>query len=378
MRCQRIIPIALLLLPLAGAAQQTGGVRPILPPRNPLPSEAATADSTSFSFIVYGDTRGRRDGQDVQYEHSLVVDDMLRAVNARRNRPDAVRFVLQTGDAVVNGRDSTQWNESFVEVINRLTDGAGLPYFLAPGNHDVTGSRDLGSPQRQLGLANFMQATSRLRERGDSHWLEGYPTFAFGYGNTFVLGLDSNIADDSVQLTWLKAKLEGIDRNRYRHIVAFFHNPPLSSGPHGGTTVEPATAIVREQWLPLFRRAGVTLVFTGHEHFFEHWTELYLDGSRNRRRMDQFVTGGGGAPLYRFQGLPDTRAYLAAGAADSVRLEQVVRPGVEPGDNPYHYMIVTVAGEDVSVEVRAVDWGAPFQPYRSSGIRLERPAGRQP
>ena len=29
--------------------------------------------------------------------------------------------------------------------------------------------------------------------------MDGYPTYAFGYGNTFVLAFDSNIAADSVQ-----------------------------------------------------------------------------------------------------------------------------------------------------------------------------------
>jgi hypothetical protein len=37
-------------------------VRAIASPRNPLPLEAASADVVRFSFIVYGDTRGRRDG----------------------------------------------------------------------------------------------------------------------------------------------------------------------------------------------------------------------------------------------------------------------------------------------------------------------------
>src|SRR5215217_1526886 len=52
----------------------------IAPPRSPLPSEAASAGVTRFSFIVYGDTRGRRDGVNEQYEHSLVVESMLRTI----------------------------------------------------------------------------------------------------------------------------------------------------------------------------------------------------------------------------------------------------------------------------------------------------------
>src|SRR5687767_11927487 len=55
-------------------------VRAITPAWNPLPPEDKSADVTRFSFIVYGDTRGRRDGTEVQYEHSLVVDSMLATI----------------------------------------------------------------------------------------------------------------------------------------------------------------------------------------------------------------------------------------------------------------------------------------------------------
>src|SRR5687767_11309438 len=64
------------------AAPPSDTVKAILPPRNPLPSEAASAAVRRFSFIAYGDTRGRRDGVDPQYEHSLIVDAMLRTIRA--------------------------------------------------------------------------------------------------------------------------------------------------------------------------------------------------------------------------------------------------------------------------------------------------------
>jgi hypothetical protein len=58
---------------------------------------------------------------------------MLRTISSMANGPDPVRFVLQSGDAVVNGRNPRQWNTSFVDLINRITTDAGLPFFLAPG-----------------------------------------------------------------------------------------------------------------------------------------------------------------------------------------------------------------------------------------------------
>jgi 3',5'-cyclic AMP phosphodiesterase CpdA len=358
----------------AGAAEQE--VVAIEPPRLPLPTEAESADVTRFSFIVYGDTRGRRDGQNPQYEHSLVVESMLRTIASLRDGPEPVRFVLQSGDAVFNGQDPAQWNVSFVGLINQLTQGAGVPYFLAPGNHDVTAASDLDSPRRLRGLRNYLSAVSRLiPPDGATRRLDGYPAYAFGYGNTFVLALDSNIANDSVQFEWAAAQLEGLDRERYVHLVAFFHHPAYSSGPHGGSRVERPTAVIRTRWMPLFREHRVDLLFTGHEHLFEHWIERYLDGTRRWRRMDQIVTGGGGAPLYQYRGEPDLRSYRMGAAADSVRVTHLVRPGPERGDNPYHYVVVHLDGPDVWMEVVGVDWGINFQPYRTARTSLSDTIG---
>jgi hypothetical protein len=114
----------------------------------------------------------------------------------------------------------------------------------------------------------------------------------------------------------------------------------------------------------------VELLLTGHEHFFEHWVERYRDGDGRTRRIDQIVSGGGGAPLYSYRGEPDLRAYVAAAAADSVRHTHLVRPGMEPGDNAYHYIVVHVDGARVWLEVIGVDWGRNFQPYRTARTTL--------
>ena len=355
----------------AAAAPPAERVTAIAPPRRPLPAEAASANVTRFSYIVYGDTRGRRDGTAEQYEHSLVVDGMIRAIRALENGPDPVKFVLQSGDAVVNGRDPKQWNVSFVSLINRITTDGGVPYFLAPGNHDVTGSADLASPGRQEGLRNYLSAVGQLiPPDGATRRLPGYPTYAFGYGNTFVLAFDSNIAEDSTQYAWVEAQLKGLDRRRWQHVVAFFHHPAFSSGPHGGPVIERPTAAVRARYMPLFRERGVTLLYTGHEHLFEHWVERYRDAQGRQRRIDQIVSGGGGAPIYTYTGQPDLRAYVAASPADSIRVTHLARPGVSPGDNPYHYLLVHVDGARTWVEVIGVDWGRNFQPYRSARSTL--------
>ncbi|MBL0172868.1 MAG: metallophosphoesterase [Gemmatimonadaceae bacterium] len=369
----------MLVVTLAGVtpvlvAAQTSPVEAVVAikrPLNPLPPEAASANETRFSFIVYGDTRGRRDGIDPQYEHSLVVESMLATIRSLKSGPDPVRFVLQSGDAVVNGRDPKQWNVSFVGLINRLTTEAGVPYFLVPGNHDVTAASDLNNAGRQVGLKNYLQAVSGLIPAdGATRRLNGYPSYAFGYGNTFVLTMDSNIADDSTQFAWASAQLAGLDRKRYTHVVASFHHPAYSSGPHGAAIVEGPTAAIRARYMPLFRRHHVELVVTGHEHLFEHWVERYTDATGVRRRLDQIVTGGGGAPLYSYQGEPDLRQYITAAGRDSVRLQHLVRPGMEPGDNAYHYVVVHVDGARIWLDVVGIDWGRGYQPYRSTRAGL--------
>jgi hypothetical protein len=340
-------------------------VTPIQPPTSPLPSETESADVTRFSFLVYGDTRGRYDGLRIQHEHSLVVESMLAHIRAMADGPDPVRFVLQSGDAVVNGRFAQQWNVSFVPLIDRLTTEGGVPYFLAPGNHDVP------AMARDEGLRNYLSAVANLiPPDGSPRRLTGYPTYAFGYGNTFVLALDSNIPDDSVQIAWAEAQLAGLDRTRYTHVAAFFHHPAFSSGPHGGARVEPQTATIRARWMPLFRHYGVDMLFVGHDHLFDHWVERYHDAAGTPHRIDQVVTGGGGAPLYPYWGEPDLSAYQSAGAAEGVQVSHLARPGMEPGENPFHYVVVHVDGADTWMEVVGVDWGRGFQPYRSARTTL--------
>jgi 3',5'-cyclic AMP phosphodiesterase CpdA len=363
----------LALLPAATIAQvqqrpDTQPVAAIAAARNPLPSEAASAGVTKFSFIAYGDTRGRRDGNAEQYEHWLVVESMIRTIRAMERGPDPVKFVLQSGDAVVNGRDARQWNVSFVGLINRVTTEGGVPYFLAPGNHDVTGSDNLADTGRARGLGNYLRAVSQLIPPDrNARRLDGYPTYAFGYGNTFVIAFDSNIADDSTQYAWIKSQLERLDRRRYVNVIAFFHHPAFSSGPHGGANVERPTVAVRARYMPLFRKHNVKLLLAGHEHLFEHWVERYRDSTGSWQRIDQIVSGGGGAPLYPYQGEPDLRAYRAAASpADSVRVQHLVRPGMNPGDQAYHYLVVHVDGPRMWIQVIGVDWGAGFAPYRSN------------
>jgi hypothetical protein len=348
---------------VAEKAQMQERVVAIRPPAIPLPSETKSQGVERYSFIAYGDTRGRQDGVAIQYEHSRVVDSMLTTIKTLQNTDYPVRFVLQSGDAVTDGRISRQWNVSFIPLINRLTGEGAVTYFLTPGNHEATSTKE--------GLRNYLDAVSNLiPPEGSLRRLQGHTTYSFGFGNTFVIALDSNVADDEKQYQWIKSQLENLDRERYVNIFVFCHQAPFSSGPHGGSHVEPQTMALRNLYMPLFNANHVRVLFSGHEHLFEHWVEHYTD-SIGAHRVDLVVSGGGGAPIYTYTEEPDLRDYLKANEDGKVNLEHLVKPGNQDSPTPHHYVVVRVDGDNLNMEVIGVDGGRGFDPYRSKSIELQ-------
>ena len=356
-------------------APRPPAVRAIEPPATRLLEEPASAGITKFSFVAYGDTRGGSDpkvpgdGQIIQPEHSRLVDRVISRARDLASTPFPIRLVLQSGDAVLRGSDAEMWNVSFNPIIERLTRSANIPYFFTVGNHEVAG----GERGRAQGLQNTFDAMAKLiPAEGSTRRLNGYPTYAFGYANSFFIALDSNIAEDARQIAWVTEQLERLDRARYRHVIVFFHHPAFSSGPHSRTSVagseekladrpEPQTIAIRNLWLPLFRKHHVDLTITGHDHLFDHWVEHYVDRGTTYR-MDHVVTGGGGAPIYTYAGEPDLRAYLTANAAQAVRLDHPMKPGVTTDANPHHFVTIRVDGDRLSLEVTGIG-PTDYKPY---------------
>ena len=111
--------------------------RPIEPPARPLPPESESANVTRFSFIAYGDTRSASpapgaaaetagDGNVVHPMHSQIVNAMIARIRALASTPFPVRFVVQSGDAVLRGSSGAQWNVSFTPIIDRLIRDGGV------------------------------------------------------------------------------------------------------------------------------------------------------------------------------------------------------------------------------------------------------------
>ena len=198
----------------------------------------------SIQFVVYGDTRGVWDNW---YNTQLVAE----AID--RQRPE---FLLHSGDIVSNGREKQQW----VDFFHASTCIHNATFYPVLGNHE-----QYSSLYDSYFLSNL-----------ENYW------YSFDYGPVHFIGLESSAASRYNPKQFLFLLMDLLS-NTQDHTIVFFHHPPYSSGKHGSVYE------LRILWGPLFELFHVDVVFSGHDHAYEHGkvgTVHYI------------VSAGGGAPLY--------------------------------------------------------------------------------
>jgi 3',5'-cyclic AMP phosphodiesterase CpdA len=180
----------------------------------------------SFHFAVIGDTGT---GERPEYEIAS------RLAEYRKIYPFDV--VVMMGDNLYGGKKPRDFQKKFEEPYKALLD-AGVKFYAVLGNHD-----------------DVNQRSYKLFNMGG----ERYFTFRPRNGIRFF-ALDSNYMDKP-QLVWLEKELaaSGSDWK-----IAFFHHPLYSSGGAHGSDL-PLRAILE----PLFVKYHVSLVLSGHDHFYE-------------------------------------------------------------------------------------------------------------
>jgi 3',5'-cyclic AMP phosphodiesterase CpdA len=199
----------------------TGLVAPALGQQLQLPNQAE-----SVKFAVFGDTGT---GTSSQYAVGN------QAASARAVFP--FEFALLAGDNIYGSEAPRDFKKKFEEPYKAMLD-AGVKFYAALGNHDELSQR-LYKPFNMNG--------------------ERYYTFKPADGVRFF-ALDSNYIDEK-QLAWIEKELaaSGSDWK-----ICYFHHPLYSSGGrHGSADLQ------RERLEPIFLKYGVTVVFSGHEHFYE-------------------------------------------------------------------------------------------------------------
>ncbi|MDQ3944282.1 MAG: metallophosphoesterase, partial [Actinomycetota bacterium] len=192
--------------------------------------------------------------------------------------------VLVLGDTVYDDGTAAEFRRCYAPTWGRHRHRSRP----VPGNHDY--GDDEGGDDRGSGYFGYF---------GKAAGTEGEGWYSYDLGSWHLVALNSNCRRiggcqaGSAQERWLRADLAA---NTARCTLAYWHHPFVSSGrKHGGT---PAMASL---WRALFEH-GADVVLSGHEHNYERFAPLDVEGRpASSAGMRQFVVGtGGGEKLYRF------------------------------------------------------------------------------
>jgi len=148
----------------------------------------------------------------------------------------------------------------------------------APGNHDL--HTDKGRPYYEY--------------FGENAGPPGLGYYSYDLGAWHIISLNSAIPIDagSPQGRWLK---EDLAAHPSACIVAYWHIPLFSSGPHG------SDARLQDVWKLLYA-AGAELVLNGHDHVYERFAPQDPSGKADPvRGIRQIIVGTGGGGVYKFK-----------------------------------------------------------------------------
>ena len=272
----------------AKALVQTGGRYDNRFRTHPDPSTPAS----SLTFAAIGDFGVGVKKASVTRCQQRVADALRHAVDG-----EGIRLVLTTGDNIYAGKrllgipvgatgaEDDDWFFTYFQpyryIINRI------PVYPSIGNHDAAESEDVDdraqvednfylgqriAGEEAVGRASFGPGLFyRVRYGSDIEFVcidtskesffRGHRLFEFPKHWEFV---EASFPAAAGERMWR---------------IPFAHHPPFSAGPRHHNT----RSMVR--LIPLFQRAGVKVMLSGHEHNFQH---SRVDG------IDYFVTGAAG------------------------------------------------------------------------------------
>jgi tartrate-resistant acid phosphatase type 5 len=244
----------------------------------------------TFTFIVLGDygtgirksTPKRR-----QREVALAMQQAFATHD--------VRLIITAGDNIyagnrilgmpigAQGDEDDDWFFTFYQPYRYMVNR--VPVYPCIGNHD-TGETEDRDDREQL-LDNLY-----LRERLAHDESSGRASMNPGLFYRFRYGRDVEFIclDTSKESFWRHGRLFEYPKHRewieqtfadpggVRWRIPFCHHPPLCAGPQHSNTDH------METLLPLFARGGARVVFSGHEHNFQH---------SHHGGIDYFITGAG-------------------------------------------------------------------------------------
>jgi len=217
------------------APQSAGGLALTLPNK-----------ADSFKFAVLGDFGT---GSKEQYQ--------LAAQMKQAHDQYPYTLVILVGDNLYGSERPQDFKKKFEDPYQPLLD-AGVKFYASLGNHD--------DPQEQRNYKLFNMDGKRYY----SFKPDTKQSVRF-----FVL--ESSYLEPQ-QVAWFEQELKGSNSDWK---IPYFHHPPYSSGERHGSDPQ-----IRSALEPLFLKYNVSVVFTGHDHFYER--------TKPQKGIVYFVCGSGG------------------------------------------------------------------------------------
>ncbi|MEO6214239.1 MAG: metallophosphoesterase, partial [Vicinamibacterales bacterium] len=164
-------------------------------------------------------------------------------------------FVITVGDNLYGAERPQDFIRKFESPYGPLLKD-GVKFYASLGNHD----------SREQAHYKLFNMDGKL-----------YYTFKPSKQNVRFFALETTSLDPD-QVAWVQKELEGA-REDWK--IPYFHHPPYSSGERHGSQ-----SAIRDVLEPMFVKFNVSVVFTGHDHFYERL--------KPQQGIVYFVTGAGG------------------------------------------------------------------------------------
>ena len=232
--------LVLLLLVPGAKSDARPGVQSAAPP--PLALTLPNRND-SLRFAVLGDFGT---GSRQQYE--------LATQMKRVHEVFPYEFVTLVGDNLYGSERPQDFKKKFEVPYQPLLE-AGVKFYASLGNHDAREQRYY----KQFNMDGKLYYSFKAKQ------------------NVRFFALESTYMDPE-QVAWLEKELKD---STEEWKIPYFHHPPYSSGDRHGSDQR-----LREVLEPLFLKYNVSVVFTGHDHFYER--------TKPQKGIVYFVCGSGG------------------------------------------------------------------------------------
>ena len=203
-------------------------------------------------------------------------------------------LVICSGDMVDVAGKEEGWNWLLDNDIFR-----DFVYAASPGDHEYWAD-DSGKKYPQYDKAHTFNHLFKFPGNGAP--MSPNTTYWFRYNNVLFVALDMHNSDVATgprfedQVKWFEKTVESL-KGTYQYLVVYEHKSI-----YGSSKIDAVVAArLRPLWAPVFKKCGVDLVLSGHDHIYSRTREIdgtyYLDmGSSGdkRRAVDDSVAEGDG------------------------------------------------------------------------------------